>query len=230
MLAFDPEGMLLIATGDGGGGGDPMENGQDHTSLLGKILRIDVDSGDPYGIPEDNPFATNPEARAEIWQYGLRNPWRFSVDRATGDLWIGDVGQGSWEEINLAPAGQSGLNFGWNVVEGPGCFEEPACTAQGMTSPIVSVSHDEGACSVIGGYVYRGQAAPILDGGYLFTDFCTGRIDALDPAAVSDGSAERVEVGSHQGSISSFGEDDAGELYAVDLNGSLLRVLAQPRS
>jgi glucose/arabinose dehydrogenase len=228
MIAFDLDGKLLIATGDGGGGGDPMEAGQDLTPPLGKILRIDVDSGDPYGIPDDNPFATTHDALPEIYHYGLRNPWRFSVDRETGDLWIGDVGQGAWEEINLARAGQAGLNFGWNLVEGPDCFAEVPCTASGVTAPIVSVSHDEGVCSIIGGYVYRAVAFPVLEGGYLFTDYCTGRIDALDPAEVADEAATRVEVGSHDGSISSFGEDDEGELYAVDHGGSLLRVIAQP--
>jgi glucose/arabinose dehydrogenase len=230
MLAFDRDGMLLIATGDGGGGGDPMENGQNLGSPLGKILRIDIDSGDPYAIPADNPFASDAEAAGEILHYGLRNPWRFGIDRATGDLWIGDVGQGAWEEINLAAARQSGLNFGWNLVEGPDCFAEVPCTASGVTAPVVSVSHDEGVCSIIGGYVYRGTAFPELVGGYLFTDYCTGRIDALDPAAVAQGTMTRVEVGAYDGAISSFGEDDGGELYAVDHGGTLLRVVVQPRS
>jgi glucose/arabinose dehydrogenase len=228
MLAFDPDGMLLIATGDGGGGGDPEENGQDLGSLLGKILRIDIESGDPYAIPADNPFADVPDARPEIWMYGLRNPWRFSVDRATRDLWIGDVGQGAWEEINRAPADQSGLNFGWNVMEGPDCFEAPDCDPAAFVAPVVAVSHDEGVCSIIGGYVYRGTAYPDLVGGYLFTDYCTGRIDLLDPGQLAQGDATRVEAGSRDGSITSFGEDDNGELYAVDQGGEILRVVAEP--
>jgi glucose/arabinose dehydrogenase len=230
MIAFDTDGMLLIATGDGGGAGDPMETGQDLSSLLGKILRIDIDSDEPYTVREDNPFVNTPDARGEIWQYGLRNPWRFSVDRETGDLWIGDVGQGSWEEINLAPAGQGGLNFGWNAVEGPDCFASPDCDPEAYTSPVVSVSHDEGVCSIISGYVYRGTAYPELAGRYLFSDYCTGRLDVLATPLPVGQPPERVEVGSYDGAISSFGEDDEGELYAVDHDGSLLRVVAQPRS
>jgi len=231
MLAFDLEGQLLIGTGDGGGAGDPERNGQNRETLLGKLLRIDVDSGDPYGIPDDNPFADDSGTRPEIYALGLRNPWRYSVDSATGDIWIGDVGQGSWEEIDVIPAGSPGLNFGWNIVEGPDCYQASDCDRSGFTAPVVSVSHDQGNCSIIGGYVYRGEQLPALAGGYLFTDYCTGRIQAIDPAqSLATGTAEPTEVGSYDGAISSWGTDDAGEPLALDHNGVLLRVVAAARS
>ncbi len=232
MLAFDHDGMLLIGTGDGGGGGDPEQNGQDVTQLLGKLLRIDVDGGDPYALPDNDPDGRlGAGARGEIRATGLRNPWRFSVDRDTGDVFIGDVGQGEWEEVNVLPAGQGGWNYGWSVMEGTGCFEAETCDMTGLTLPVASYSHSSGdGCTIIGGYVYRGEAYPALDGAYLYGDYCSNTIWALPAAAaVATGTATPEVVGALDGSLSSFGQDDAGELYAVDLNGRVLRVTAVAR-
>lgn len=231
MLLFDHEGMLLIGTGDGGGGGDPEGNGQDDTQPLGKLLRIDVDGGDPYGVPENDPEGRlGPDALPEIRATGLRNPWRFSVDRSTGDVFIGDVGQGTWEEVDVLPAGQGGWDFGWSIMEGPECFEAESCDTGGLTLPVTAYGRDDG-CTIIGGYVYRGSASPALTGAYLFGDYCSGTIWALDAAqAVATGGAEHEVVGGLEGgSLSSFGQDEAGELYAVDLDGRVRRVTAVPR-
>ncbi|MET0772968.1 MAG: PQQ-dependent sugar dehydrogenase [Candidatus Limnocylindrales bacterium] len=222
MLAFDQEGMLLIGTGDGGGGGDPEGNGQDDTQPLGKLLRIDVDGGDPYGAPVNDPEGRlGPDALPEIRATGLRNPWRFSVDSATGDLFIGDVGQGEWEEVDVLPAGQGGWDFGWSVMEGPDCFGAETCDQEGLTLPVAAYSHSEGdGCTIIGGYVYRGAAFPALTGAYLFGDLCSDKLWALSAAdAVATGAATAEEVGSFEGTLSSFGQDESGELYATDLDG-----------
>jgi glucose/arabinose dehydrogenase len=215
-LVFGPDGYLYIGTGDGGGAGDPEGNGQDTSTLLGKLLRIDVDAraGDRYGIPPGNPFAGDAEGRPEIWAYGLRNPWRFSFDPSSGDLWIADVGQSAFEEINRRGAGAAGLNYGWDVMEGRNCYEEEGCDRSGKVMPLSSYSHEHG-CSVTGGLVYRGTAAPELRGGYVFGDYCSGNIWVLDSRA--EGFVEPVQVLSDQGSISSFGEDEERELYMTDL-------------
>jgi glucose/arabinose dehydrogenase len=226
-LATGPDGLLWIATGDGGSGGDPLGNGQNLRTLLGKLLRIDPRpaGGAPYGIPADNPFVDRAGARAEIWAYGLRNPWRFSFDRANGDLWIGDVGQGAIEEVDRWPAGSpGGPNFGWNTMEASACFD-PAegCDRAGLVLPVAEYRHDRG-CAVTGGYVYRGAAVPGLTGTYLYADFCAGTIWGI-PAAAGAG-APRVLLESGL-SIASFGEDEAGELYVVDLaGGRLFRIVA----
>jgi glucose/arabinose dehydrogenase len=231
-LAFGPDGFLLIALGDGGGGGDPDKNGQNLQSLLGKILRIDVDgtAGDKaYAIPSDNPFADGSEFRQpEIWLSGLRNPWRLSFDRATGDLWIGDVGQGEWEEIDVQRAGApGGTNFGWNRMEGNHCFRQ-GCEDPALAIPATEYDHDNG-CTVIGGHVYRGTAQTALAGGYVFGDYCSGRLWAIDPAV--DGFREPTVVGELGGAgLSAFGEDETGELYATDIaGGRLLKVVATTR-
>jgi glucose/arabinose dehydrogenase len=227
-VAFGPDGYLYIGMGDGGSGGDPHGNGQKLGTLLGKVLRIDIDgqSGDQaYGIPNDNPFLSTEFALPEIFATGLRNPWRLSFDRETGDLWIGDVGQNAWEEIDVARAGTSGQNFGWNRMEGAHCFR-PAdgCDQSGVTMPVAEYSHTDG-CTVIGGYVYRGTAQPALTGGYVFGDYCSGQIWAIDPAG--DQSREPTPVEQSGAQISSFGEDEAGELYVTDIRaGQLLRVVA----
>jgi glucose/arabinose dehydrogenase len=229
-LAFGPDGMLYVALGDGGSAGDPQGNGQRRDTLLGKILRLDV-SQRPYAVPEDNPFAGRPDTRGEIWAYGLRNPWRISFDRATGDLWIADVGQGEWEEVNREPAGSAGgLNYGWNVKEGRACY--PAgeqCNVTGevledMTDPLAVYSHDHG-CSVTGGNVYRGRAFPDLRGNYFFGDYCSGTIWAV--AAEGPARQEPVELLETDLSISSFGEDQRGEIYVTDLAGGRLLRLRQ---
>jgi glucose/arabinose dehydrogenase len=224
-LAFGPDGMLYISLGDGGSGGDPQGNGQSLQTLLGKILRIDVDrtSNDlKYAIPSDNPFAGGGSgARGEIWLYGLRNPWRLSFDRATGDLWIGDVGQGAWEEIDVLRSGApGGTDFGWNAMEGRHCFQPATgCENAAFTLPVTEYGHDQG-CTVIGGYVDRGTSQPALAGGYLFADYCSGRVWAIDPTKDSVETPTVVAETSH--SFSAFGEDEAGDLYAADIGGGQL--------
>jgi glucose/arabinose dehydrogenase len=224
-VALGPDGFLYIATGDGGSGGDPHGNGQSLETHLGKILRIDVDRADgdrAYAVPADNPFAGKADALPEIFLYGLRNPWRMSFDRATGDLWIGDVGQNAWEEVDVARAGASGENYGWNTMEANHCFHPSSdCVRTGLTLPVTEYSHDAG-CTVIGGNVYRGTAQPALAGGYFFGDYCSGAIWAMNPAGDELRDARLVAEGA--GSLSSFGEDEAGELYATDLGGKLLRL------
>ena len=222
---FGPDGYLYITQGDGGSGGDPQGNGQNPDALLGKILRLDIDgaTGDAgYAIPPDNPFVDR-DGADEAWHLGLRNPWRVSFDRATGDLWIGDVGQGAWEEIDVARAGVGGLNFGWNIMEGAHCFRGETCDQEGLTLPVSEYGRELG-CTVIGGYVYRGSAYPALVGAYLFADYCTGRIFAIDSSTTE--LVPPVEVGSGSGSISGFGEDADGELYVMSLDGSVSRVVA----
>jgi glucose/arabinose dehydrogenase len=222
LLLFGPkDGYLYIGLGDGGGGNG--QNGQDLSTLLGKILRIDVDetTGDlPYAIPPDNPFVDQPVARPEIWALGLRNPWRFSFDRVTGELWIGDVGSATYEEVDYqAAASPGGENYGWDLMEGAACHAEEGC--DGFVAPVSGFDHDEG-CVVTGGYPYRGRAIPDLRGVYLFADYCSGRVWGLVPNA-SNGWVRLgpVETGLR---ISSFGEDAAGELYVVDIQGAIYRL------
>ena len=217
MLAFGPDGYLYIGLGDGGSGGDPLSNGQSLNTLLGKILRIDVDRGEPYTIPADNPFKGG--SFPEIWAFGLRNPWRFSFDRLTGDLYIGDVGQNQWEEIDHLPAdAPGGANFGWRYYEGSFNFQgSPPANAE-FVMPIAEYGRDQG-CSVTGGAVYRGSKLPDWYGVYLYGDFCSGRVWGLLQDAsggwISKPLFEKV------GSITSFGEDEAGELYLADRSGTI---------
>ena len=229
-IAFGPDGYLYIALGDGGSGGDPQDNGQSLDTLLGKILRIDVDGsagGKNYAIPGTNPFVGTAGARAEIWLTGLRNPFRFSFDRSNGDLWIGDVGQDRWEEVDVARAAVGGLNFGWRTMEGAHCFNPGSgCSTSGLTLPVVEYSHDFG-CAIIGGNVYRGSAYPALKGGYLFTDTCTGITWGV--AATGSGTQALVQVADGPGDIAGFGESEAGELYAADLGGRVYRVVGTTR-
>ena len=224
-LAFDAAGMLLIGTGDGGGGGDPVGAGQDPTTLLGKLLRIDVDGGEPYGIPADNGFAEQDGARPEIHALGLRNPWRFSVDPEGGHIYIGDVGQGSYEEISVAPEGRGGQSFGWNAVEGPACFIDD-CDLAAHTPPAISYGRDEG-CSVVGGHVYRGSEQPGLEGVYVFGDYCSGTIWGAEADEIVVGSAASVPIGTIDGTLVSFGVDERGELYVVDHGGRILHVVTE---
>lgn len=218
-LQFGPDGMLYIGMGDGGSGGDPENRAQDGGSLLGKLLRIDVNQR-PYGIPADNPFLNRTDIRPEIWAVGLRNPWRFSFDRATGDLYIADVGQNGWEEINVQPAGgPGGLNYGWRRMEGSHCFNPPsACDDGTLTLPVLEYDHGAGE-SVTGGYSYRGTQVPELAGYYVYGDFISGRIWAARREA---GSWVAREILASSISISSFGEDEAGELYLTDYAGGRL--------
>lgn len=226
MIAFGPDRYLYIGMGDGGLGGDPLGNGQNRTALLGKMLRIDVDGDEPYAIPVNNPFLDHPGAAREIWALGLRNPWRFSFDRETGDLFIGDVGQNSQEEIDAEPAGQGGRNYGWNVMEGDRCFRSAGCDQTGLTLPVAINDRRRGECAIIGGYVYRGSQFPELHGTYVYSDACTGGLWVLDAqTAIEQGSADAFEVGFAGPGASSFGEDEAGELYLVDLSGGIYRVV-----
>jgi glucose/arabinose dehydrogenase len=223
LVLFGPDNYLYIGMGDGGSGGDPQGNGQNRQALLGKMLRIDVDNGDPYGIPRDNPWPTGGDARPEVWAYGLRNPWRFSFDRATGDLYIADVGQGEYEEIDIQRAGSAaGQNYGWNIAEGGHCFRSQSCDTNGMLAPIAEYDHSQG-CSITGGYVYRAAAFPSLQGLYFYGDYCSGKIWAL--SETSPGHWEQRELLQSSASISSFGEDQAGELYLTDLGGKLYQVV-----
>jgi glucose/arabinose dehydrogenase len=223
-IAFGPDGFLYIGSGDGGSGGDPEGNGQDTNALLGKLLRIDVDAGGRYGIPEDNPFR-NGGGAPEVWAYGLRNPWRFSFDSATDELWIADVGQDAFEEINRVRADVPGLNYGWNVMEGRECFGSDDCDRSQKVIPLSGYAHDLG-CSVTGGNVYRGSDFPTLTGGYLFADFCSGTIWGID--SQTQGFTEPVELLSSGIAISSFGVDEQEEMYVTDLDGGrVLRVVTR---
>jgi glucose/arabinose dehydrogenase len=214
-LVFGPDGMLYVGLGDGGSAGDPLNSGQRTDTLLGKILRIDVDSpsgGKPYGIPAGNPFAGG-GGRPEILHWGLRNPWRFSFDRDRGDLWIGDVGQNTVEEVDFRPAGASGANFGWNAFEGTRSF---GGTARGPTvKPVAQYTHAKG-CSVTGGFVYRGSKVPSLRGRYIFADWCSGRTWSMR-AGPRPGDVREItrRLSRSLANVTSFGEDAAGELYAT---------------
>lgn len=231
MLAFGPDGMLYIGFGDGGSGGDPQGNAQRLDTWLGKILRIEVDpakvpEGQAYGVPEDNPFVDEEGALPEIWAYGLRNPWRFSFDAKTGDMWIGDVGQNWMEEVDHLPHDlPAGQNLGWNITEGTDCFLEAGCDTSGFLLPVLEYTHEEGGCSITGGYVYRGEAIPGLDGIYLFGDYCSGLLWGGGQDANGDWvKSPPIETGL---SISSFGEDADGNVYVTDINGGgVYRVVA----
>lgn len=213
-VAFGPDGYLYIGMGDGGSGGDPENRGQNKNELLGKMLRINVDSGDTYAIPADNPYA-NGGAKPEIWALGLRNPWRFSFDRKTGDLYIADVGQGDYEEINLQKAGSKGAeNYGWRCYEGVHEYKTDGCqSAESYVKPIVEYNHTEGRCSVTGGYAYQGSKYPALTGKYFYADFCGGQLYYAEQAS---GTWTVVSAGSTGHQVSTFGEDSSGEVYLAN--------------
>lgn len=225
---FGPDGYLYIGMGDGGSGGDPMDLSQNRQSLLGKMLRIDVDSGSPYAVPADNPFVGDDETLDEIWSIGLRNPWRFSFDRETGDMWIGDVGQNEWEEIDYEPAGTGGLNYGWRCKEGFENFNTAGCPPDSeLTDPVHVYSTTNGfgdGCSVTGGFVYRGCDYPELYGKYIYGDFCSSRIWAITNNG--DGTFTNTELLNYDNNeISGFGEDNNGELYMAALNdGKIFKI------
>jgi len=229
-IAFGPDGYLYIALGDGGGAGDTYHNGQNLGSLLAKILRLNVDSGSPYSIPADNPFVGRTGAREETWDYGLRNPWRFCFDRSNGDLYIADVEQNLWEEVDYEPHGAGGKNYGWNVMEGVHGYGSATCNQTGLTLPVAEYGHSDG-CSITGGYVYRGSEIPELDGVYFYGDYCTGiirsfRIDqGLATNQTDWTSSLRTQSGGQMGGLSSFGQDARGELYIALLNGEVYRIV-----
>lgn len=227
MLAFGPDGYLYIGLGDGGSGGDPGNRAQNKDTLLGKILRIDVNrtrTGHNYTWPSSNPYVGHP-GRNEIWQIGLRNPWRFSFDRANGNLWIGDVGQNAWEEIDRAVRTSSGagrgVNWGWRSLEGFHCYSPSSgCSTSGKTKPVLAYDHGGGRCAVTGGYVYRGKLVPALVGRYVFADYCSGEIWSVGATAASPATKTLLLDTSY--TISSFGENASGELYLVDHDGGKL--------
>jgi glucose/arabinose dehydrogenase len=220
-LQFGPDGYLYIGVGDGGSGGDPFGNGQNTNVLLAKLLRIDVNGAPTYAIPPTNPFAGRSDARPEIWAYGLRNPWRFSFDRMTGDLWIADVGQDLWEEIDLQPATSSGgVNYGWSCLEASHSFNAAQCRGAAMTLPIFEYGHDAGACSVTGGYRYGGTLYPRFRGMFFYADYCTGVISALAQQSNGSWSSQKLfETGFH---VSTFGEDSVGEIYVADYDNGVI--------
>ncbi len=227
-LAFGPDGMLYIGLGDGTSR-DYVDRGRGQSldDLFGNILRIDVSSGSGYAIPPDNPFVGNAAARPEIWSYGLRNPWRFSFDRANGDLFIADVGQTRWEEINRATAadgGGRGVNYGWVVMEGDECAV-PGCDQTGLTLPLIEYNHDLG-CAVIGGYVYRGAALPALQGKYFYGDYCGGWVRSIQAAGDPGEPVEWPDL-KPGGRVVSFGQDNAGELYVLTGEGGVFKIVAR---
>ena len=230
-IAFGPDGLLYLGLGDGGGSGDPEGRGQNLSELLGSILRLDVQSGTSYTVPADNPFVSQqPAIRSEIWSFGLRNPWRFSFDRATGDLYIADVGEAAVEEVDVAPAangGGKGANFGWSIMEGDRCVGGGQCDHTGLTLPTLQYTHSEG-CSIIGGYVYRGSEVPALQGLYFYGDFCqpwvhSFRYTGESATEVTDWPGLRTT-----GGLTSFGEDAAGELYLLESAGRVSKIVAGP--
>ncbi len=222
LVVFGSDGMLYIGLGDGGSGGDPQGHGQNTSTLLGSLLRIDVDGGDPYAVPLDNPFIGGGGAR-ELWAYGLRNPWRFSFDRVANQLYIADVGQNAWEEVDVVSASEAGLNYGWNSMEGSQCFATDPCDATDLVLPALEYGRSEG-CSVTGGYVYRGSAIPGIQGHYFYSDYCSGFLRSFRFSASSVSDEREWDVGD-LGSVLSFGQDADGELYVLSGNGNLYRLV-----
>lgn len=225
-IAFGHDGMLYLGLGDGGGSGDPLGHGQKTSTLLGALLRIDISQHftPPYAVPADNPFTDDADARPEVWAYGLRNPWRFSFDRASGVLYIGDVGQDQWEEINAVDPGPGGYNFGWNTMEGHRCFGPVECALDGLTLPVAVYGHEDG-CSITGGYVYRGNALPNLQGRYLYADYCEGWIRSFRLSALGQATDPQEIYVERPGRITSFGEDAQGELYVAVEGGEVFKLV-----
>jgi glucose/arabinose dehydrogenase len=225
-ILFGPDGYLYLGLGDG----DDSDGGrgQSLADLLGSILRIDVSSGTGYTVPADNPFVATAGARPEVWSYGLRNPWRFTFDRATGDLYIGDVGESKWEEVNYSGAADGagrGANYGWSHMEGSHCTRASGCSEE-LTRPVVEYSHSEG-CAVTGGYVYRGAALPQLQGRYFYADYCGGWVRSLRMEGGAAGEATEWPELSPEGFVTSFGEDTAGELYLATQEGTIYKIIPQ---
>ena len=221
-LLFGADGMLYVAMGDGGSGGDPQGNGQNKATLLGKLLRLDVDRGDPYAVPADNPFVGQAGARGEVWASGLRNPWRFWFDRTDKLIYIGDVGQNAIKEIDVMPVATAGVNYGWNRMEGAECYGSSSCDRTGLTLPALTCTHAGGACSITGGIVYRGQKIPEIRGLYFYADYCAGWVRSF---RYTNGQATEPlnwDVASG-GSVVSFGEDGAGEMYLISGSGVVYR-------
>ena len=223
LLAFGPDGMLYAGLGDGGGGGDPFHTGQDSSALLASLLRLDVDHGDPYAIPANNPFVGQANHRGEIWAKGLRNPWRYAFDLTTGLLYIADVGQGLHEEVDVMPASQGGVDYGWSIMEGASCYNASSCNQTGLQLPIIDYTHSGGACSITGGYVYRGSAIPAIRGHYFYSDYCAGFLKSF---RYENGAAvDQKDWGLTESSVTSFGVDFAGEMYMI--SGNVILKLGQ---
>ena len=230
-IEFGPDGFLYIGTGDGGGADDqhgPEGNGQNLDTLLGKLLRIDVDSGSPYGIPADNPFATG-GGRPEIWAYGLRNPWRFSFDSLNGDVYIADVGQELLEEVNVEPGNAAGLNYGWKIMEGTDCFQAASCDSTGLVLPVHEYPHNQGRQSITGGYVYRGTCIPDIQGRYFFGDFAGEQMYTFEYGSGAISNLQEItssiDPNSDIAGLTSFGEDGYGELFVVSRDGKIFKIV-----
>jgi glucose/arabinose dehydrogenase len=221
---FGPDGMLYIGMGDGGSQGDPHGNGQNRNVLLGKLLRINVDRGDPYVVPSGNPYAKD-GGRGEIWATGLRNPWRFAFDRAAGTLYIADVGQDKYEEINVMPLSAAGVNYGWNTMEGQSCYKFPLCAKSGLQQPAYSYTHEGGTCSIIGGFVYRGRKIPEIQGQYFYSDHCNSWVRSYTYASDGTNRSWHQWLDGGLGKIVSFGEDAEGELYICSSNGRVYKIV-----
>jgi glucose/arabinose dehydrogenase len=220
LVSFGLDGMLYAGLGDGGGGGDPYQTGQDPNALLGSLLRLDV-SGNPYTIPPSNPFVGQANKRGEIWAKGLRNPWRYAFDATTSLLYIADVGQNAHEEVDVVPATQAGVDYGWSIMEGTSCYNAATCTKTGLTLPLIDYTHTSGACSITGGYVYRGTAIPGIRGHYFYSDYCAGFLHSF---RYENGVAvDQKDWGLTMSTVTSFGVDIAGELYVMSGN-SILKV------
>lgn len=223
-IAFGTDEMLYLSLGDGGSGNDPLDSGQNPDTWLGSILRLDVDGGSPYGIPSDNPFATNGNGAPEVWAFGLRNPWRFSFDRVAGVIYIADVGQGAWEEVNVQDASLAAVNYGWKIMEGAHCRPggPTNCNQNGLTLPAIEYANTESSCAIVGGFVYRGSDIPEIVGHYFYSDFCGGWLRSFryDDGEVSDETSWDVaSFGNPRG----FGEDANGEIYIL-ADASVLRI------
>jgi len=227
LVTFGPDGMFYIGMGDGGGAGDPQNRAQNRDSLLGKLLRIDVNTGDttPYKIPPDNPYAAT-RGRGEIWALGLRNPWRYAFDPPAGLLYTADVGENTWEEVDAEAASSAGLNYGWRIMEGAHCYDPNPCSAAGLVVPKLEYSHAGGNCAIIGGSVYRGTLSPALVGQYFYADDCGGWVRSLTVARGVVTSRTNWTVTANLGNVHSFGEDARGELYVVSGNGTVYRLSA----
>jgi glucose/arabinose dehydrogenase len=229
-MFFGPDGYLWVSIGDGGGIGDPEEQGQNPRTVEATIIRIDVDKGDPYSVPADNPFVGDPSGRDEVWAYGLRNPWRITADKATGLIYIPDVGQEGSEELNVVPLREGGHNFGWSVSEGTACYDAEDCVMTGQTMPVYQYLHNGNGCAMVGGQVYRGNLMAPLRGHYFLADYCLGWIrsvalDADEVYQVVDWTRSRED---RLGNVTTIGSDRHGELYVTNLAGEIWRLEIVP--